>query len=76
MISLRDCIAYLHPAPDEVDASACGDDQRGQHPTEVLKHFVAPTPSTVDSRAAGAYVYFLRSGARLQLGSAVRMSAL
>ena len=44
MISLRDCIAYLHPAPDEVDANACGDDQRGQHLTEVLKVFVATHP--------------------------------
>ena len=44
MISLRDCIAYLHLTPDEVDASACGDDQRGPHLTEVLKHFVATRP--------------------------------
>ena len=44
VISLRDCIAYLHLAPDEVDASACGDDQRGPHLTEVLKVFVATHP--------------------------------
>ena len=44
MISLRDCIAYLHLAPDEVDASACGDDQRVPLLTEVLNHFVATHP--------------------------------
>ena len=84
MISLRDCIEYLHLTPDEVDAiaehehvapivatelasylvesphgermikrmiiddimhaSGSGDDQRVQHLTDVLKHFVATHP--------------------------------
>lgn len=80
MISLRDCIEYLHLRPDEVDAiaehehvapivatelasylvesphgermiiddimhaSGSGGDQRAQHLTDVLKHFVATHP--------------------------------